>query len=101
MFRVEEATAQGTRTARTSLGDDDQPDIPGFVTAFHLSVAGLPRSSVGDHGAASYRRVPQARHRTRPLGYGMHRWQVAAALEYSWIASLLLTRDEADAHRIS
>ena len=27
----------------------DHADIRGLVTAIHLSVAGLPRSSVGDH----------------------------------------------------
>ena len=27
----------------------DHADIRGLVTAFHLSVAGLPHSSVGDH----------------------------------------------------
>ena len=54
MLRAEELTAQGTRDARAFLGDDDQPDIRGLVTAFHLSVAGLPRSSVGDHHADAH-----------------------------------------------
>jgi len=32
---------------------------------------------------------------------GTHRWRVAAALGFSMIPCLLLTRDEADAYRLS
>ena len=53
-FELEESTAQGTRDARAEVGDDDHADIRGLVTAFHSSVAGLPRSSVGDHHADAH-----------------------------------------------
>ena len=49
MLNLEESTAQGSRDARAVVGDDDHADIRGLVTAIHRSVAGLPRSSVGDH----------------------------------------------------
>src|SRR6202158_3265332 len=54
MLRAEESTAQGTRDARALVGDDDHTDIRGLVTAFHWSVAGLPRSNVGDHHADAH-----------------------------------------------
>ena len=54
MLRVEEATAHETRDAKAMVGDDDQTDIRGLVTAFELSVAGLPRSRVGDHHADAH-----------------------------------------------
>jgi hypothetical protein len=54
MLRAEESTAQGTRDAGALVRDDDQTDIRGLVTAFQLSVAGLPRSSVGDHHADAH-----------------------------------------------
>src|SRR6266853_3596262 len=49
MLDLEESTAQGSRDARAFAATMDHADIRGLVTAFHLSVAGLPRSSVGDH----------------------------------------------------
>ena len=54
MLRAEESTAQGTRDAGALVRDDDHADIRGLVTAIHLSVAGLPRSSVGDHHADAH-----------------------------------------------
>ena len=36
------------------LATMDHADIRGLVTAIHLSVAGLPRSSVGDHHADAH-----------------------------------------------
>src|ERR1700722_20035711 len=54
MSRVEEATAQGTRDARGFAATIDHADIRGLVTAFLLSVAGLPRSSVGDQHADAH-----------------------------------------------
>jgi hypothetical protein len=37
------------RDAREALATIDHADIRGLVTAFHLSVAGLPRSKLGDY----------------------------------------------------
>src|SRR5215813_10372747 len=54
MFNPGESTAQGTRDARAWFGDDDQADIRGLATAIHQSVAGLPRSNVGDHHADAH-----------------------------------------------
>jgi hypothetical protein len=42
-------TPQGEHDAREALATIDHADMRGLVTAFHLSVAGLPRSSIGDH----------------------------------------------------
>jgi hypothetical protein len=42
-------TPEGERDAREALATIDHADIRGLVTAFHLSVAGLPRSKVGDY----------------------------------------------------
>jgi hypothetical protein len=39
----------GKRDAPAIVATMDHADIRGLATAFHLSVAGLPRSSVGDH----------------------------------------------------
>jgi hypothetical protein len=44
-------TPEGERDARSLLATMDHADIRGLGTAFHLSVAGLPRSKVGDHSA--------------------------------------------------
>ena len=41
-------TGLGTRRAEL-IATMDHTDIRGLVTAFHRSVAGLPRSRVGDH----------------------------------------------------
>src|SRR2546426_2157499 len=54
MLNLEESTAQGSREARAFAATMDHADIRGLVTAFHLSVAGLPRSSVGDHHADAH-----------------------------------------------
>src|ERR1700686_673893 len=54
MLRVEESTAQGTRDARALAATMDHADIRGLVTAIHLSVAGLPRSRIGDHHADAH-----------------------------------------------
>jgi hypothetical protein len=43
-YTDEERDAQAVR-----LTTMDHADIRGLATAFHLSVAGLPQSSVGDH----------------------------------------------------
>jgi hypothetical protein len=44
-----------TRNAtREDLATMDHSDIRGLVTAFHRSVAGLPRSNVGDHGVDAH-----------------------------------------------
>ena len=53
-MNLEESTAQESRDARAEVGDDDHADIRGLITALHLSVAGLPRSSVGDHHADAH-----------------------------------------------
>src|SRR3974390_1267553 len=53
MLNPGESTAQGTRDAR-AFGDDDHADIRGLATAIHWSVAGLPRSNVGDHDADAH-----------------------------------------------
>jgi hypothetical protein len=45
----EGSTAQESRDARAFSATMDHADMRGLATAFHLSVAGLPRSSVGDH----------------------------------------------------
>jgi hypothetical protein len=42
-------TPEGERDAREALATIDHADIRGLVTAFHLSVAGLPRSKLGDY----------------------------------------------------
>jgi hypothetical protein len=54
MLNPEESTAQGTRDAKAWFGDDDHADIRGLATAIRLSVAGLPRSNVGDHHADAH-----------------------------------------------
>src|ERR1700726_1470556 len=54
MLRVAASTAQGTSDARPYVATMDRTDIRGLVTAIHLSVAGLPRSSIGDHHADAH-----------------------------------------------
>jgi len=44
---------------REDLATMDQSDIGGLVTAFHRSVAGLPRSSVGDHRVDAHVELPR------------------------------------------
>ena len=44
-----EVTLDGERDARSLSATMDHSDIRGLVTALHRYVAGLPRSSVGDH----------------------------------------------------
>src|SRR5258708_28115944 len=61
MLKVNEAKTQGTRDAGAVAATMDHTDIRGLVTAIHLSVAGLPRSSVGDHHAdahIAFSRIP-------------------------------------------
>jgi hypothetical protein len=54
MLRVNESTMQGTRDAGAFAATMDHVDIRGLITAIHLSVAGLPRSKVGDHHADAH-----------------------------------------------
>jgi hypothetical protein len=42
-------TPEGERDAREALATIDHADMRGLVTAFHLCVAGLPRSKFGDY----------------------------------------------------
>jgi hypothetical protein len=49
-LRVDRNSHQkGNATHGMALATIDHADIRGLVTAFHLSVAGLPRSKVGDY----------------------------------------------------
>ena len=57
-------TPEGERDAREALATIDHADMRGLVTAFHLSVAGLPRSKVGDYpkdAHITYSRIPPHR----------------------------------------
>src|SRR6202521_2591863 len=58
-------TGWGTRRAEL-IATMDHTDIRGLVTALHRSVAGLPRSSIGDHrGGCPHRPFEGSPHRVR------------------------------------
>lgn len=65
--RVGERTGWGTRRAerRATM---DHTDIRGLATALHRSVAGLPRSRVGDHQVDAHIVEPRV-----PLTVSAHR----------------------------
>ena len=53
------ATPNEQRDARAMAATMDHSDIRGLGTAFHLFLAGLPRSSLGDHQVDAHIRRPR------------------------------------------
>src|ERR1700686_356632 len=74
-------TGWGTRRAEL-VATMDHADIRGLVTALHRSVAGLPRSSIGDHrGGCPHSSVEGSPHRVRA---SRCRSGVSTVTSWSW-----------------
>ena len=91
-FEVSESfTLDGERDARSLSATMDHSDIRGLVTALHRYVAGLPRSSVGDHRF----RCPRSTFEDSPHRVRASRSQ-SVVIVRSGVISLLLGWDRVD-----